>query len=126
MLLIIYIYNKFLFYLNTALLILLSDPFTIKVKHPVFNTVFIHTYINNWSLQPFRQDYDLASHTSYVVCVNFIHECQYDRFSETFHGNLINSQSSCQKSAERTEVSEKIFFHTVLMSDLGFKPWSYV
>ena len=28
----------------------------------------------NWSLQPFSQDYDLVSHTTYVVCVNFIHE----------------------------------------------------
>ena len=32
------------------------------------------TYIHNWSLQPFRQDYDLVSHTTNVVCVNFIHE----------------------------------------------------
>ena len=29
------------------------------------------TYIHNWSLQPFSQDYDLISHTIYVVCVNF-------------------------------------------------------
>ena len=36
--------------------------------------VFLHTYIRNWSLQPFSQDSDLASHTIYVVCVNFIHE----------------------------------------------------
>ena len=34
----------------------------------------IHTYINNWSLQPFRYDYDLASYSTYVVCVNFIHK----------------------------------------------------
>ena len=32
------------------------------------------TYIHNWSLKPFSQDYDLASHTTYVVCVNFIHK----------------------------------------------------
>ena len=31
-----------------------------------------HTYIHNWPLQPFRKDYDLASHT--VVCVHFIRE----------------------------------------------------
>ena len=31
----------------------------------------IHTYIHNWSLQPFSQDYDLVSHATYVVCVNF-------------------------------------------------------
>ena len=27
----------------------------------------------NWSLQFFSQDYNLASHTTYVVRVNFIH-----------------------------------------------------
>ena len=29
-------------------------------------------YIHNWSLQPFSQDYDLVSYTTYVVCVNFL------------------------------------------------------
>ena len=38
------------------------------------NILITHTYIHNWSLQPFSQDYDLASHTTYVVCVNFMHE----------------------------------------------------
>ena len=30
------------------------------------------TYIHNWPLQAFSQDYGLACHTTYVVCVNFI------------------------------------------------------
>ena len=34
----------------------------------------IHTYIHNWPLQPFSQDYGLASHTTHVMCVNFIRE----------------------------------------------------
>ena len=29
------------------------------------------TYIHNWPLQLFSQDYGLASHTTHVVCVNF-------------------------------------------------------
>ena len=29
----------------------------------------VHTYIHNWPLQPFSQDYGLASHTTYIVCV---------------------------------------------------------
>ena len=33
-----------------------------------------NTYVYNWSLQPFSQDFDLASRTTYVVCVNLIHE----------------------------------------------------
>ena len=32
----------------------------------------IHTYIHNWPLQPFSQDYGLAAHTIHVVCVKFI------------------------------------------------------
>ena len=40
------------------------------------------TYIHNWSLQYFFQDYDLASYTTYVVCVNFIHEWQDLQFKE--------------------------------------------
>ena len=32
------------------------------------------TYIHNWPLQPFSQDYGLASHTTHVVCVNFMRE----------------------------------------------------
>ena len=34
------------------------------------------TYTHNWSLQSFGQDYDPASHTTYVVHFNFIHECR--------------------------------------------------
>ena len=32
------------------------------------------TFIHNWPLQPFSQAYNLVSHTTYVACVNFIHE----------------------------------------------------
>ena len=37
----------------------------------------IHIYyanIHNWSLQPFSHIIGLVSHTTYVVCVNFIHK----------------------------------------------------
>ena len=35
--------------------------------------MYIHTYIID-RYKPFSQDYDLACHTTYVVCFNFIHE----------------------------------------------------
>ena len=39
----------------------------------LFKIIFIwwhtRTYIHNWSLQPFSQDYDQTSHTTYVCCV---------------------------------------------------------
>ena len=40
----------------------------------------MYIYIYNWSLQPLSQDYDLTSHTTYVVCVNFIHEWRQLQF----------------------------------------------
>ena len=35
---------------------------------------YYFTYMHNWPLQPFSQDYGLASHTIHIVCINFIHE----------------------------------------------------
>ena len=37
-------------------------------------SIHTHTYIHNWPLQPFSHDYGLASHTTHVVCFNFIRE----------------------------------------------------
>ena len=49
-----------------------------KVKQYEFNIYLpgltYITYLHNWSLQPFSQDYCLVSPTSYVVCGNFISE----------------------------------------------------
>ena len=44
------------------------------IRTSLYRVLFeVHTYIHNWSLQPFNQDYDLVSHTAYVVCINPIH-----------------------------------------------------
>ena len=67
---------------------------------------------------------DLVSHTTYVVCVNFIHkwlnlqfkvDSERQIFWETFQGNFIYSQSFCQNSAERKS-SKKYFLYSVLTS----------
>ena len=45
-----------------------------------------------WSLQPFNQNYDLASHILYGVCVNFIYEwlnLQRQIFEKLYRGNFI-------------------------------------
>ena len=94
----------------------------------------ISTYIHNWPLQPFSQDYGLASHTTHVVCVNFIRErwdlqfnvdSERQIFEKLFHGSFIYSQSFCQKSAERKS-PKKYFLYFVLMSGLGLEPWLFV
>ena len=60
------------------------------------------TYIPNWSLEPFSWNYDLASHTTDAVCINFTHvwrslQYMYNRIRTTyfyfarqfFAGNLL-------------------------------------
>ena len=55
------------------------------------------TYVHNSTLQPFSQDYRLAFHTTYVVCVNFTHEwrdlqfnvdSERQIFEKLFHGTF--------------------------------------
>ena len=85
-------------------------------------TTYIHTYIHNWSLQPFSQDYDLVSHTPYFGCVYMIDgNCSLKSTPNdfTFHGNFIYSHSFCQKSAER-KLPKKYF--VILILELWFEP----
>ena len=54
------------------------------------------TYIHNWPLQPFSQDYDLASHTTHVAWVNFIHkwrdlQFKVDSERQIFLGNFFRA-----------------------------------
>ena len=85
----------------------------------------LHTYIID-HYNPSVRIIDLASDTTYVVCVNFIHKwgtCSF--FEKLFHGNFFYSQSFCQKSTERKS-SKKYFSYYVLMSGLGLETWRYV
>ena len=45
-----------------------------KFKITVNFLITPHTYIHNWSLSPFNQDYGLAPHTTHFVCVNLFSE----------------------------------------------------
>ena len=91
----------------------------IEIYNPPMFT-YIHTYIHNWPLQSFSQDYGLDSHTTHVACVDFIYASSVtysvmstpnDRFFEKFfHGSFIYSQIFCQTSAERKLPKKYIFF----------------
>ena len=68
------------------------------------------TYIQNWPLQSFSQDYGVASYITHFVCFNFIRKWRDVQFNvnperqifvKLFHGRFIYSQSFCHKSAER-------------------------
>ena len=60
----------------------------------------------NCSLQPFIQDYNLASYITNVVCFNFIQEWRNPHIKveqisvKLFMTTSIYSQSFCEKSAE--------------------------
>ena len=92
------------------------------------NKAWCLTCIHNWPLQPFSQDYGLASHTTHVVCVNFIHQWQFNVdserqiFEKLFHDRFIYSQSFCLKSAERKSPKKYFFPYFILMTDLGYGP----
>ena len=83
-------------------------------------------YIQNWSFEPFYQDYDIAFHTIYVGRVNFIYEwpfgfCPKDRI----HGDYIYFQNFYKKSAER-QLPKKYFFFIFRFVEYvgpGVEPW---
>ena len=96
----------------------------------------LFTYIHNWPLQPFSQDFGLASHTTHVVCVirytlyvirkwrdlQFNVHSQLQIFEKRFHGRFIYSQSFCQKFAERKSPKKYFIFISFLITDLGYEP----
>ena len=109
-------YWHWILILSFRLITLIGSYFPIPLEDFVLIKCSKYNYIHNWSLQPFSQDYDdLASHTTYVMCINFIHEWRNRQFkvdSEVFWDNIIYFHSYCQKSAE----------YFVLMSNLWYEP----
>ena len=47
----------------------------------IFNESEIYTYKHNWPLQSISQDIGLASHTTHVVCANFMREWWHLQFN---------------------------------------------
>ena len=89
----------------------------------------------DWPLQPFNHDYGLASHTTYVVCVNFIHKSwdllfnvPNNRFLRHFFMAGLFTLRVYGSNPLRGNRRRNIFFssHFVLMPDLGYEPWLYV
>ena len=79
----------------------------------------MYSKIHTLPLQSFSQDYDLASHTTYVVRVIFIHEWRILQFK-------VDSEqhSFQQKSAESRRRKFFLYFVSLKMSDLGFE-WRF-
>ena len=90
----------------------------------------MHTYIRNWSLQPFSQDYDLAFHTIYVVCVNFIHEWRNPQFkvdrTTDFLTNFFMTGLFTLRVFAKNLVRGSRRRNIFIFSDLGFEVGPYV
>ena len=82
------------------------------------------TYILNSSLQSFSQDYDLDSHSTYAVCVHFIHlrrDLQFNVDSEPQIFEKLFMALSFTLRVFARNLPQKYFFF--LMSDIGFESW---
>ena len=96
----------------------------------------IHIYMHNWALQPFSQDYGPTSHTTPVVCLNFIRKWRDLQFNvdserqifwETFSWQVYLLSAFLPDICWK-EIAKEIFFFSyfVLMSDLGYESRLYV
>ena len=56
----------------------------------------MHTYIHNRPLQPFSQDYGLASHNTHVVYVSFIREWRHLQFNVDYERQIFEKLFSWQ------------------------------
>ena len=82
---------------------------------------FKHTYIHNWPLQLFSQDYGLDSYTTHVVCINFIPEwrdlqfnvdSERQIFGETLSWQVYLLSEFLPEICWEQIAEEIIFFHT--------------
>ena len=79
----------------------------------------LHTYIHNWPLQHFSQAYGLVSHTTHVVCFNFIREWRDLQFNvdfkqqifwETFSGQVLFALRDFARNMLRRNRQRNILF----------------
>ena len=87
----------------------------------LWNIFYVRTlHIHNWLLQPFSQDYSLVSHTTHVVCLNFIREWRDLQFNVDFEQQIFEKlfqsriylPSECLSEICWEEIAEEIFvFH---------------
>ena len=69
--------------LSNAVLMFPSSLLSLKI---IF--FYSSSYINNYLLQPLNQNYDQASQTTYVVCINFIKDPPNNFFFENALKNI--------------------------------------
>ena len=67
--------------MNNDSVIKINNETIEKVNRKKYLGFIIDTYKHNWSLQPFNQDYGLASHTTYVVCFYLVLEWRNLQFN---------------------------------------------
>ena len=112
-----------------------DNPKWLKLSTYITDMCTIHsrkqTYIYNWSLQPFRQDYGLASHTTHVVCVKFLYvsggtysltSTPNDIFLRNFFMVVLFTLRVFANNLLRGSRRRNIFHISFLTTDLGYEP----
>ena len=116
------------------LLIEISKFLHLNVYTNVYIFIVVHTYIIG-HYNPSVWIIDLVSHTTYVVCVYFIHKWRDLQFKvnserqifwETFHGNFYLLLEFLPEICWEEIAEEILFLYFVLMSGLGHKPWLFI
>ena len=91
---------------------------------------YIHTYIHNWPLEAFSQDFRIASHTTHLVCFHFIRDwrdLQFNvdserlAFEKLFHGSLFYIRVFARNLLRGGNRRRNIFHISFLITVLGYK-----
>ena len=98
------------------------------------DNLFCNTYIRHWSLPSFCHDYDLVSHPTYVVCVNFItvqgtyslNSFPNDKFLRNLSWQFYLLSQFLPDICWERKSPKKYFLYFILMSGLGLEPWLFV
>ena len=87
--------------------------------------MYIHLHILYISLLLFNQDYNLVSHSTYVVNVSFIiHNSPLSlkfKGDSKRHGNFIYSPRNLMRESYQRNIL--LYYVLIEMSDLVFEPW---
>ena len=101
----------------------------------LFNLFYLFTNLQIGHYNLSVRIIDLVSHTTYVVCVNFIHkwrdlQLNVDSELQIFFKKLVMTILFTLKvfgqKSEKKKLPKKYFLYFVLMSSLSIESWLYV
>ena len=101
---------------------------SVDCQLPVKQVVVIYIYIIG-HYNPSVKIIDLASHTTYVLCVNFIHKWWDLQFKVDTERQILFEKlfmAILFTFRVKMKLPKKYFSYFITMSSLGLEPWHYV